>query len=312
MKKFLAEIMLFITAVIVVYALALIPQRKGFSKYMQNLKPEYEVVNLGTSHGYDFDYSQTSRRGVPVNKEGNTLYYDLQNYRYLNHNSILSKGAVIVIPISYFALGLDENRADRGKENAFANDFYFYLGRRQIYDYSWKKEVRLKTFELQKNIKTAIGVAQQFQAKKPSGSSNPKKEEMTQTEKISNHSKGRTKRHNKLARFREKDKNIKYVEQLLEEILANGHKAVLVTVPYSKFYNEGFEGKWLANNYFSQMTKWSEGFGVPYLDYSHRQEFSNHPKLFQDSDHLNKEGKKMFSKIFFEDLEKLGVFTPQK
>lgn len=311
MKRFVAEIALFIVAIVGVYILALQPQVKGFPRYMQNLKPRYEIVNLGTSHGYDFDYSQTKRKGVPVNKEGNTLYYDLQHYRYLNNRELLKKGAVVVVPISYFAFGLEENRKDLGEKESFTNDFYFYLGRKQIYKYSPKKEARLKTFELQKNIKMFICAAQNFQVKKSATRRKKQhsKTRVTQHEKLQKHAKGRTKRHKQLALFHDAQKNVAYVETLLREIFENGHVPILTTVPYSIYYNNGFDSTWLANEYFMRLRSLSSSYNITYLDYSHDPMFSPESHLFQDSDHLNKEGKRLFSQVFFKELEEIGVFS---
>ena len=106
-------------------------------------KTKFEIINLGTSHGGNFDYSESALHGESFNREGNTLFYDLQNYIYLNKNKFLSKDAIVIIPVSYYVFGLDENRTDRPNDS-FVNDFYYYLPKEQIFSYSEQKRRNLR------------------------------------------------------------------------------------------------------------------------------------------------------------------------
>lgn len=118
---------------------------------MRGLEDKMDIVNFGTSHGGAFLYHDWNLKGKACHKGGNTIYYDLQNYKYLKPK--LSEGAIIVLPISYFLFGLDENRTDRG-DDTFVNDFYFFLEKDQIFDYSTEKANKLVVYQLQNNIKS--------------------------------------------------------------------------------------------------------------------------------------------------------------
>ena len=83
MKKFLVEcfmllVVFFSTASFLYHAD--IPS--DIAKKFLNINERFEIVNLGTSHGGGFDYSNVKLCGGSFNTGGNSLYYDLQNYLY--------------------------------------------------------------------------------------------------------------------------------------------------------------------------------------------------------------------------------------
>lgn len=308
MKKFLAEILILLVAITFLMLKLDAIGRPGIAHYMHYFPVNTQVVNLGTSHGYDFNYSKTSLKGFPANREGNTLYYDLQNFYYLSKNGRLEEGAVIILPISYYVFGLDENRSDR-EDNTFADEFYFYLEPNQIYDYSLKKELSLRQYNAQKNFKSQCGIPNEFKKEAPIPGKlsypmhQPQKAEPTHEEKLANHANVRTEHHERLGRIRDGKVSERYLKELISDAKANGYNPVLVTVPYYSLYNDGFDQNWLQEEYFDRMNSISAELRIPYLDYSHDQRFVDKPELFKDSDHLTDEGAKMFSEIVFSDID---------
>lgn len=304
MKKFFAEILFVGIAVAAISYYFDGIKNPGFANFISRIKPDYEIANFGTSHGYDFNYHVSPLRGINLNRDGNTLFYDLQNYYYMKENKLLADNAIIVLPISYFIFGLDENRSDRGLENAFVDDYYFYMNRDQIHEYSVKKEVALHSHNAQRNFKSKYKIPQNFK-RAPTKNKNVaqnKKRKISQKEKLAKHAEDRTKRHFELARLMPPEKNFMYLEELILDAKESGFNPILVKVPYYEAYNQGFDSDWLKKQYFERLNRFGNKLGVPYLDYSHDERFTKNEGLFKDSDHLNEAGKETFSELVLEDI----------
>lgn len=84
-----------------------------------------------------------------------------------------------------------------------------------------------------------------------------------------------------------------------------GWNAVLVTPPYLSAYNNCFSEDFYPV-FYGYMEQLSEEFDVPYLDYSHYEDFAENYALFSDCDHLNLDGSAAFEALLLEDLAKLG------
>jgi hypothetical protein len=86
---------------------------------------------------------------------------------------------------------------------------------------------------------------------------------------------------------------------LIEELQARGVTVALFTAPYWKAYNKQFPKKHrqrLAEN----ARELSKRTGVRHYDFSDDARFSDAPELFANADHLNVDGKRIFSKIVAE------------
>jgi hypothetical protein len=86
---------------------------------------------------------------------------------------------------------------------------------------------------------------------------------------------------------------------LIEEMKARGVTVVLFTAPYWQAYCKQFPKKYrreLAEN----AKELSTAMGVPYYDFSDDSKFSDAPELFANADHLNVDGKRIFSKTIAE------------
>lgn len=266
---------------------------------IQNIEEKLEIVNLGTSHGNDFDYTDCALNGQNINREGNTLYYDLQNYIFLNEKNYLSKDAVVLIPVSYFVFGCDENRTDRLSDDSFVNDFYYYLPKEQIYSYSKEKNVSIIVQNIQRNIHSLF-----------EESKNVKNTKYTTDSTIRKNAFSRANYHKKLSHYSSNQKNYNYLDSLIKEVIKNKHIPILVSTPYHYSYNDNFGREWLNNNYFKIMNSISAKYDIPYLDYSHDSRFCFTIDYFANSDHLNSVGKKKFSSVVFYDVQKITPTPP--
>lgn len=256
------------------------------------------VINLGNSHGCSFDYSMLTVDGGSFNKEGNTLYYDLQNYRFLKPR--LAPGAVVIIPLSYFSFGLDENRSDRGENNGFDNEFYEYLPNGAIHNYSGSKRRRLAIHRIQQGMRSLFpGAGDRGYGPAPD-------DEETQRSLLARHAAERAGTHKRLADYRPPDGNIRHLEALVGDAVRSGFRPVLMATPFSREYNEAFDGDWLRAHYYGHIERLQRTWAVPFLDYSRDPRFSPHPLMFGDADHLSLPGKRIFNEIMWRDLVDIG------
>ena len=294
MKKFILETSIVIILICVSgFFLHQLDAPSQLANRINTIDSKLEMINLGSSHGNNFDYSNCVLKGERINKEGNTLYYDLQNYIYLNKKKYLSKNAIVIIPVSYYVFGLDENRTDRSPDDSFVNDYYYYLPEEQIFSYSEKKKSSLMIFTIQKNFHNLIESVNIIKEKKSTNLS------------LKEHANSRVINHKRLAGYSSKQKNIDYLESLIKEIYKNKHLPILVTTPYHSSYNNNFGKKWLDENYFNFIKYLKERYNLSYFDYSHDVRFCFNDNYFYNSDHLNNKGKSVFSSIIFDDIEEV-------
>ncbi len=303
MKKFIFEIvLLFLIVTITINYINNLDKPPRVNKIL-NINENLDIINLGTSHGANFNYATLSIHGESFNRAGNTLYYDLQNYKFIKNH--LTDGAILLLPISYFSFGLDENRTDRGVVNPFVNDFYEYLPRKSIYSYSEKRAVSLKINRIQKNFRNLFPEKKKIKKKKKkSVLDTVSHEEMLKSFAIK-----RVVHHKKIGTYSNPDKNINYLKTLIDDAKQSGYHPVLITTPYYIEYAERFGADWLTKNYYQYITLISAQNNIPYLDYGNDNRISSIPELFKNSDHLNKKGIAVFNEILFDDLVKLGLIS---
>ena len=299
MKKFILKLSLFVFILGIMGIGLLYSNSSAYLKKFKNIDHTYDIVNFGNSHGNGFKYDELGINGKSFNRDGNTLYYDLQNYKYVK--PYLNKGAIVIIPISYFSFGLDENRTDKGDINPFVNDFYFYLPIKSIYSYTVKRNAEVYLNTVRVNYYKLI--EKSFHTK---NTIKPKKD-IPKLQSLIQHSIKRSTEQKKLGTFSGYERNMYYLSQLINDVIKNGYQPILVTVPYFGNYNSNFDKEWLNIHYYNHIKRVREEFNIPYFNYSNDNRFDNDISLFTNSDHLNEEGSIYFSKIFFEDLKLKGL-----
>ncbi|MGK7954004.1 MAG: hypothetical protein AB4063_01850 [Crocosphaera sp.] len=302
MKKFIYEVIILLGLVVGSGNFLYNIQKSALAEKFFSINETLDIINLGTSHGYSFDYSDIVLNGDSFNKGSNTPYYDLQNYKYLK--KYLANRALIVLPVSFFSFGVDENRTEISINNPFVNDFYEYLPKNSIYSYSVAKSRNLIIYRIQSNFKSLF-----------SGEKQKIKDELfnrdLHIENIRKHAIEKIRFHKKAGTFSDPEKNVNYLSMLITDAQKSGYRLVLVTTPYHQEYNQGFEKDWLNKNYYQYMFYLSNKYNILYLDYSDDSRFTNNDLLFSDSNHLNKKGKTKFSRIFWQDLIKLGLLNEE-
>jgi hypothetical protein len=258
-----------------------------------------EIVNFGTSHGYVFKYNFCNLKGIGLNKPANTIYYDLQNYKYIVQNNILKDSAVIVFPISYFSFVVNENRSDLKNSSNFNNDYYFYLDNNQIWDFSYSRKFLCSLLVIQENFRSlTIG-----ESKKKWFEIDNNKASLEWHSKVTG---------NKFIQYLEntekteleeiKSRNFQYLIDIVELAKKKNHRIIFVTVPYygQLLENIGYEN--LEKNYYLFINKILVKYDdIKYYNYSNFFDGSE-LTVWQNSDHVSDEGADIFSKFFFNQL----------
>ncbi|WP_298417997.1 hypothetical protein [uncultured Kordia sp.] len=308
-KKILVFIFVLAISFLIVKAIYDIDNPNKKYKIANNEK--YDVVNLGTSHGYSFTYGFYGINGRRFNRGGNTLYYDLQIYKEIRES--LNENALVFIPISYFSFGQAENGGSKeGAQgtNTFVDEFYYRLPPQAIKDYSVSKHLDLITTTLRANVSKVFSRELKYRNYTPS-SFNYKaylnksyKEKNAKSINLKNHGVNRAKYHKKEAVYIEDDRNIEYLKMLIKEIKKDNCKPIIILTPYHSEYNKHFDASWRNKYVLDKIDEAAKNENVDILDYSNDPRFSKNKKYFKNTDHLNAKGRIEFTKTLFKDLEK--------
>lgn len=313
MRKFLFEIVALVFLLIAAIHLLDKGEKSPGAMRFEKINNKLDIITLGNSHGGGYKFGSLKLKGGAFNRAGNTIFYDLQNYKYLKKH--LSDSAIIILPISYFSFGLEENRVDRGTVNPFVNEFYEYLPPTSILGYSIKKDLSLRINRIQKKVQLP-DLLKQLQQKKKKKKPKKKKKKVPPTiaqqiAALEKSAKSASKHHKKIFGYGEPSRNLAYLSDLISDAQKNGFRPVLITTPYYQAYNESYDKAWLKENYYRHINKISTASKTAYMDYSHDSIFSSDPDNFKNSDHLSKKGKIVFSEILFRDLVDLGILNKE-
>ena len=125
MKSYLTEILILFLLTSATYTAVYYSDNNNLIDTVERVKnTDVKIINFGSSHGGGISYGRLEFEGVSFAKAGNTLYYDLQNFKMIKEE--LDPGTIVLLPVSYFSFGLDENRTC-DLNDAFLNDYYEYL-----------------------------------------------------------------------------------------------------------------------------------------------------------------------------------------
>lgn len=92
----------------------------------------------------------------------------------------------------------------------------------------------------------------------------------------------------------------------IEILQERGIRVILFTPPYSVFYNNRFEeiAPTIIKSMYQAVDNLRAQYHVEYYDAATLPEFSNHPELFYNSDHLNECGSKAYSQFLFAEMNR--------
>jgi hypothetical protein len=269
-------------------------------RYKFYLMPQdIEVVNLGSSHGaYGLYYDDIDRiTGFNLALPGQSLYYDLQVLE--EYSDRLSEDCVVIIPISYFSF--DQNKVAE-EQNRW---YYKILGYGSVYNHKLPDYVRYGLFPFLSasfNAKYLIKDKEAIEfdiywVYKFLGIDYSKDD----VEAYKRDAQGFLDFVNKITGRENREFNTACLEGIIEHCKEKGFKPVLITTPYTRYYNELFTDEFYTD-FYSQIEEKAERYGVPYMDYSHDPRMTEDLGLFIDSNHLDATGSAVFTKILLSEL----------
>ena len=104
--------------------------------------------------------------------------------------------------------------------------------------------------------------------------------------------------------------NRRDLEKVVNYVLNHGWRPILITVPVTQTLEKIMdENDFKQSCFYSNVEKLRLPNSVPYLDFSSNPRFEvikNNPLLFEDGNHLNKHGAKVFSYFMLRELIELG------
>lgn len=260
-----------------------------------------EIANLGNSHGlHAFYYEESNVKGFNFALPAQIFYYDYQILQqYADH---IKKGAVVLIPVSYFSFQAD-TRGDRFMEGN--PRYYRFLDPKRIKFFSLADLIRYRFFPVisaEKNLSYILhdkGTDKNYWEIQTSSMA---------PEKMAKDGEETAERHLGFIHNGKmfEDENTQYLEKIIAYCQQQGFRPVLITTPYTAYYNQHFPEEVLAA-FRQQVMSIARKYDVIYLDYSHDERFSGNGRLFIDSTHLNLPGRKQFSKTVWEDLRRLKL-----
>lgn len=306
---FIAKCIAIPAAAVLLLFLLNIPYRKiDDEKYMDlwNLRMlgnqinEVKIANVGSSHGaYDFTYDELTEDGFSCFNFGNvsqTYQYDLAILK--EYGKHLNEGCVMFIPVSYFSF--NNETVNETEAQALSVKYYHCLSPKNIPDYDLYTDIvttRLPILsagedllKLLPEVNLSLTVFAQ--------------EDGIDEAEFAARAAQRFDRHfnNKEAYFLPERR-----EQLLALIdYCRRHEItpVLITTPFSRYYNELVPEDFL-DEFHSTINQIASDTSVSYYDYSRDDRFYENLSYFSDSDHLNEEGAKYFMEILENEIPEL-------
>jgi hypothetical protein len=307
MKKFLIKgfcfvcIGLLLLAIVNTFYIRTNGYRSLDDTYKYYLMPdEIEVANLGSSHGaYGLYYDDIEEvRGFNFALPGQGLYYDRQLLQ--KYSDRLAEGCVIIIHLSYFSFDLEIGSDIQNRW------YYKFLGYGSVPNHKITEYVRYglcpflsASFNAKYLVKDKGSIDFDiFWIYKYFGIKYDADDEKAWRKDAQGFL-------DFYYDVTEQGKNEEINMALLEEIIVyceeNDFRPVLITTPFTKYYNRLFKGE-IRDEFNALVKKVKERYGVTYIDYSSDPRISDQLDLFSDSNHLNDDGRKAFTKILLGDL----------
>lgn len=84
-------------------------------------------------------------------------------------------------------------------------------------------------------------------------------------------------------------------------------KVILITTPFTEYYNSYFEKELLEKNFYEIIEKIKNKYNLLYFDFSHDYKNFNKKEYFENYDHLSKEGSEIFKEILLKKLRNNNI-----
>lgn len=251
-----------------------------------------DIINLGASHSmYAYYFKPTSLSHLDLALPAQTIQYDFKLLR--EYGKYLKPGGVVIVSISQITFINSEAKhignyykvLDRTEIEPFRLiDYYSYLYLPGTNSGSFNSALsgKLKNFKWNSHQPWANN------GKNYSGRKH-EKVEVQYREAVENNN---------------IERNVKQLREIVDYCSEKGYQVILTMEPVHQSYQEYFNEE-VMNRLVFQYLK-ALKLDVPFLNYMSDQRFADNKDYFIDPDHLNREGRKMFSWIVYKDLKKLG------
>jgi hypothetical protein len=251
-----------------------------------------DIINLGASHSmYAYYFKPTGLSHLDLALPAQTIQYDFKLLK--EYGKYLKPDGVVIVSISQITFA--------NSENNYVGNYYKVLDRKEIepfrlidyYSYLYLPGLNSGRFNsaLSGKLKNFKWNSHQPFANNGKNYSGRKYEkvEAQYREAVAN---------NNIAQ------NVKQLREMVDYCSEKGYRVILTMEPVHQSYQEYFNEE-VMNRLVFQYLKALE-LDVPFLNYMSDQRFVDNRDYFIDPDHLNREGRKMFSWIVYKDLKKLG------
>ena len=315
MKRFLGKLFTFTIIIISIFwavNLLFIKMDKSDSDYtnkFSNIPDTLDVCNFGSSHGlFGFNYEDVQYKGYACFNFGLVSQYISYDYRLIQHyGNHIGEGTIVFIPVSYFSLfgKIEEDHDDFESKN---KRYYSILSPQLIKNYDIKTNIYVNYLpvlgvDTSTLIKTLIG-------KGPVAEDNDSKWIRVASDiDVLEDAKIACRRH--MEKFMLDDNGNRILNQheiaalyeLIKYCKDKGAEPILVTTPYLSEYTEEIKNYApdFYDEFYSVINLVTESSGVDFYDYAFDERFSNSYNLFFNSDHLNKEGARLFTNILMDE-----------
>ncbi len=251
-----------------------------------------DIMNLGASHSmYGYHFKPTGLSHLDLALPAQTIEYDFKLLREFGKH--LKPDGVVIVSISQITfansdvnyIGNYYNILDRNEIEPFHFiDYYSYLFLPGTNSGRFHSALagKLKSFRWDSHQPWANNGKNYSERKY-------KKVESQYSEAVKNN---------------DIERNMEQLREMIDYCKEKGYQVVLTIEPVHQSYQEFFYEE-VMNKLVFQYLEALE-LDVPLLNYMGDQRFVDNKSYFIDPDHLNKEGRKVFSWIVYKDLKKLG------
>ena len=314
MRKFILKIFAFLLVIAFITCCINYAYIKCDKRDYQNIKKfktvpsSVKVCNFGSSHGlFGFNYEDVS----DVNcfnfaLSSQVLTYDRRIFDEYKDN--IAEGAVVFITISYFSFCIDDelNHSDFEQKN---KRYYSILPPKLIKEYDFKTDIYAHYFpslsagvDLIKTFEGKFGTINEEWSKKATNIDLDSDAELVSRRHLAHYEKDES--GNRINNQAEVDA----VKYLINACREKGCTPVLITTPFTREYKDLMLEKDpdFVSDFYKQVDELVETTGVLYFDYSSDERFTNNYELFMNSDHLNKEGARVFVDILMREVVHYG------
>ncbi|WP_274309285.1 hypothetical protein [Solibacillus daqui] len=251
-----------------------------------------DIINLGASHSmYGYYFKPTGLSHLDLALPAQTIQYDYKLLR--EYGKYLKPDGVVLVSISQITFA--------NSETNHVGNYYEVLDRTEIepfnlidyYSYMYLPGTNSGSFNsaLSGKLKSFKWDSHQPWANNGKNYSERKyaKVEEQYREAVENDN---------------IERNVKQLSEIVDYCSEKGYQVILTMEPVHQSYQEYFNEEVMNRLVFQYLNALE--LDVPFLNYMSDQRFEDNRGYFIDPDHLNREGRKKFSWIVYEDLKKLG------